>query len=386
MAEQQALIRGVVCLSIGFLAFVIVRNSVYEPLRGSSLGQSGLVSSLFRLNLIQALGFLMLVYVPALIMLSNSISGDGLGFSISTAEYRTQVSALLPLWGMLLLIAAPVQWLAPQFVIIGLFGISIGLFILLLLMLVYTTWAIKELNYLSTTQSIGVLALSLFTLPVFYVLTAFLLALPFFIMIPLIYLGYQWTRTHFSAHTNARSFQEHLHALTSNPQDSDAHYQLGLIHLQRRNIDAARGYFTNALKTCPDDPDYHYALGRAYELQREWPQALQEYEETYRLNPEYGLGDIFREVGKSYLHTGLVEKSIEFLEFFLQRRESDPEGRYWLALALKQKGDTERMGLELNRILEQARSDPRFFRKKNREWLYRARSMLRMMKNTKFEM
>ena len=96
----------------------------------------------------------------------------------------------------------------------------------------------------------------------------------------------------------------------------------------------ARGYFENALRIDPGDPDYHYYLGRCHETEREWSQALEQYEETYRLNPEYRLGDILREVGKGYLHTGNVEKGIEFLRFFLAKRSSDPEGRYWLAVAL----------------------------------------------------
>jgi tetratricopeptide (TPR) repeat protein len=109
----------------------------------------------------------------------------------------------------------------------------------------------------------------------------------------------------------------------------------------------------------------------------EWPEALEQYEETYRLDPEYGVGDIFREVGKGYLHTGNIEKGMEFLTFFLKKRVSDPEGRFWLAVALKKKGNLEEMRLQLNLILEQARSLPRFFRKKNREWLYLARNMIR---------
>ena len=64
----------------------------------------------------------------------------------------------------------------------------------LTLLVVYTVWAIQQLNYLSVAQAFGVFALSWFTLPVFFILTSFLFALPFFIMIPLIYLGYQWIR------------------------------------------------------------------------------------------------------------------------------------------------------------------------------------------------
>jgi tetratricopeptide (TPR) repeat protein len=375
-AERQALVSGVICFSVGYIAFGIVRNTVYATLP-DFIGQSESVDSFFHLNLIQAFLYLLLVYIPAVIILSNAISGDGLGLSVSRQEYRAHGSVLLPLWGLLFLMDAPLQYYFPQFLVIGAFGITIGMTALLLLMVIYTLWSIKKLNYLSAAQALGVFTLSLFTLPVYYVLTSFLVTLPFFIMIPLLYFGYQWMRSYFGSQANERAFQQNLHALTVNPQNADAHYQLGLIHLRRRNFDAARRYFGNALKIDAQVPEYHYSLGRVHEMTGEWARALEQYEETYRLNPAYGLGDIFREVGKAYLHTGNIEKGMEFLEYFLAKRSSDPEGRYWLAVAMKKSGNAEQMRVQLQMILEQVRLNPRFFRKGNREWIYKARNMIR---------
>jgi tetratricopeptide (TPR) repeat protein len=376
-AERRAPVAGVLCFCVGFLSYALVRNSVYAVLPELMSQQAGILDSFLNFQLIQILLFLLLIYVPAVIVMSNAISGDGLGFSFSRQEYQTHVSGLLPLWGLLFLICAPLQWLVPHFLIIGVVEISIGMLVRSILIVAYTFWAIKQLNYLSPVQALGVFFLSWFTFPIYYLLTSFFFALPLFIMIPLIYLGYQWIRGYQASHANEHAYQQHLHTLTSNPQDADAQYQLGLIYLKRRSLDAARRYFESALKIDPDDPDYHYFLGRVYELKGEWARALEQYEETYRLNPEYGLGDIFREVGKGYLHTGNTEKAMEFLKFFLTKRGSDPEGRYWLAIALQKTGDTDQMRLQLSMIVEQARSNPRFFRKENREWIYRARSMVR---------
>jgi tetratricopeptide (TPR) repeat protein len=225
--------------------------------------------------------------------------------------------------------------------------------------------------------ALGVFALSWLTLPVFYVLSSFLFTLPLFIMLPLLYLAFQRWRGLLQARAGDSDFQQHLRALTVNSQDADAHYQLGLVYLKRRSLEAAERYFGNALAIDSGDADYHYFLGRVYEIRADWPRALEQFEETYRLNPEYGLGDIFREVGKGYLHTGRLKKAVEFLKFFLENRASDPEGRYWLAVALQKMGDGGQMRLQLSTILEQARTNPRFFRKENREWLYRARVLLK---------
>ena len=120
-----------------------------------------------------------------------------------------------------------------------------------------------------------------------------------------------------------------------------------------------------------------YNLGRVFEERGDWRGALEQYEHTYRLNSEYGLGDIFREVGKGYLHTGRLEKAVEFLGFFLDKRSSDTEGRYWLAVAFQKLSQTGEMRNQLRTLLDQARSNPRFFRKGNRRWLHQARMLLR---------
>jgi tetratricopeptide (TPR) repeat protein len=378
-AEQQSLLSGVICFAAGFLVFSLVRNSVYATLPGFA-GQSGLFNYFFPLRLLQIVLFLLLVYLPALIILGNAISGHGLGWAVSRVEYRAHGSALLPLWGMLFLLDAPLQYYAPQFVVVGVFGITIGMLVLLMLLAVYTVWGIQQLNYLSAAQAVGVFALSWFTIPIYYFLTSFLFALPLFLMIPLLYLGYYGIRVYFVSQSSERLFKQRMHSLTLNPQDGDAHYQLGLLQLKRRNLAAACRHFENALNIDSTDPDYHYSLGRAHEFAGEWDKALGQYEETYRLSPEYRLGDIFREVGKGYLQTGNVEKGMEFLKFFLSKRNSDPEGRYWLAIALQKSGDLEQMRVQLKIILEQARSQPRFFRKGNREWIYKARALIRSSK------
>jgi tetratricopeptide (TPR) repeat protein len=320
----------------------------------------------------------MMVYVPVVVALSNAVAGDGLGFTISRAEYIGHLSALGPLWGVLFLIAAPIQLLVPHFLVLGdLVSISVGLLWLIVSMVIYTVWAIKRMNYIPTLAALAVFVLSWFTLPVFYVLTTFLLALPFFIILPLLYIFIMRFRELVSVKSSLNSFRRHLHTLTLNPRNADAHYQLGLLHFRNAHMEAARGYFEQALAIDPQEPEYHYHMGRICEAQEKWPKALEEYEAAYRLNPGYGLGDIFREVGKAYLHTAQLDKAIEFLTFFLERRGSDPQGRYWLAVALQRSGRIDEMRAQLNLVLDQARSNPRFFRKGNRAWIYQARMLLR---------
>src|SRR3974377_2339858 len=324
MASRLTLVPAIFGFAAGFLAFMLVRNSVYAGLRADSAGlfASSHFGSLLTLQLIQAILFFSIVFIPSVVCLSNAIAGEGLGLSLSRAEYQSHVAVLFPMWGSLLLIAAPVQLLLPQFVVVGDFGISVGLLLLLVLAMVYTVWGIRELNHISTVAAIGAFALSWVTLPLFYVLSMFFFTLPLFIMIPVVYLGFLRFRVHLSDREGERALQRGLQNLTLNPQDADAQHQLGLVHMRRRNLEIAKACLDQAIKIDPSVPKYHYALGQVYESQEKWDRALEEYEETYRLNPGQSLGDIFREVGKAYLHTGSPEKAIEFLDFFLQARGS----------------------------------------------------------------
>jgi len=375
LAARRSVAPGIACFSAGYLAFVLVRNSSYAA--GGGPARMGGVWSvaviLLDIHLIQMLLFLSLVYVPVLVALCNAFSGDGLGFSMSRLEYSEHVSALFPLWGVLFLIGAPIL---PVFLALGLEGISAGELWLMVSSLVYTVWAVKEINYLPVSAALGVAGISILTLPVLFLLTNFLLSLPFFILLPLLYIFIIRFRELVSAKQAERVFLQHLRSLTQNPRDADAHYQIGLLHFRRNQWEPAQRYFEKALAINPEDPEVKYFLGRVHEARGEWQKALDQYEVTYRLNPEFGLGDIFREVGKGYLNTGNIEKAIEFLQFFLQQRASDPEGRYWLAVALQEAGRPDEMRDQLNTILVQARSNPRFFRKEHRQWIYRARMLL----------
>ena len=383
LAARKSPVLGASLFALGFVVYDAVRNSVYAPLREfEGVGAPGVVFSLFGSGLVQALIFLLVVYLPVLVGLGNSLSGDGFGFTVTRAEYRGAASALLPLWGLVFLVVAPVQLLLPQFVMLvpGTLGISIGRLLLTLLVAAYTVWAVRELSFVPWAAAAAAFVLSWLTAPVFYVMTAFLASLPLFLMLPLAYLGWQRLRVYESGRRSERALQEHLKVLRLNPHDADARHQLGLTCLEAGRLDEAERHLREAVRIAPADPDHRYSLGRVFERREEWPAALEAYEETYRLNPQYGLGDVIREVGKSYVNTGSTEKGREFLEYFLETRGSDPEARYWLAEALDRLGHRDEARSQLATILEQSRSNPRFFRREHRRWIHQARQLLRTLR------
>ena len=381
LADSQAVFVGIVSFIAGYLAYALARGFIYKPAQELMYGRRGILPTVWGMDLTQEfmfLLFLLFMLIPAIVALSNAFSDDGIGFSFSVMEYRAHIAALLPIWGAICLIAAPLQWPFPHFLVIGdITGVSVVYLIRALLLGIYTFWAVMRLNYLSPVKTCGVFALSVLTVPIFFVISAFIWSLPLFFLIPLIYLAIVWIRNLGVGRAGTDDFQKNMRALTINPQNADAHYQLGRISLERGNPGVARGYFEAAVKITQHIAEYYYYFGIACERKNDWANALECYEKAYRLDPEYGQGDIFREVGKAYLNTGSVQKSTEFLIFFLTRRAADPEGRYWLAVALQKTGDLDGARFQLTMIIDQAKANPRFFRKRNREWIYRARNLMR---------
>jgi tetratricopeptide (TPR) repeat protein len=384
LAARKSTALGASVFAVGFAVFAAVRSVVYAPLREfDSAAAPGVVFSLLGSGLLQALIFLLAIYIPVLVGLGNGLSGDGLGLSVSRNEYRHAASALLPLWGVVFLIIAPLQALLPQFLLLipDTLSISIGLLFLTVTLSAYTIWAVRELSFVSWLAAAGVFVLSWATFPLLYVMTAFLSSLPFFLLFPLAYLGWQRLKEHDASRRRQQELREHLRILTVNPQDADARHQLGLIYLDSGRFDEAEKQFREAVHIAPAEPDHHYCLGLTLERRGDWAGALSEYEETYRLDPQHRLGEVIREVGKGYLHTGSLEKAREFLQYFLDARGSDPEGRFWLAVALDGLGRREEARAQLATILEQTRSTPQFFRKEHREWVHRARQQVRALRS-----
>jgi len=387
LADSQAVLAGITCHIAGYLAYALARSFVYEAAPELMYGRRGMLPAVLGMNLTQELMFLLFLlfmYIPAIIALSNAFSGDGIGLSFSAKEYRAHLAALFSIWGAICLVTAPLQWPFPHFLVAGdITGVSVIYLLRAILIGIYTFWTVMRLNYLSPVGTCGVFALSVLAVPVFFVVSEFIWSLPLLFLIPLIYLATGWIRNLGVGRTGTGEFQKNMRALTVNPQDADAHYQLGRISLDRGNPAAACGYFEAAVKITQQVAEYYYYFGLACSRKNDWDRALECYENVYRLDRKFGQGDIFREVGKAYLHTGHVDKGKEFLNFFISQRDADPEGRYWLAVALQKSGNPDDARFQLSLIIEQAKANPRFFRKRNREWIYRARNLMREIKTSK---
>lgn len=178
------------------------------------------------------------------------------------------------------------------------------------------------------------------------------------------------------------SFKQNLEAATLNPADASAHYNLGLIHQQRGELDAARERFERAVQIDQDEIDAHYQLGRIARQQKRLADAVRNFEQVVSRDPAHSQYEIWREVGASYIAAEQFEDARMALERFLEHRESDPEGLFLMGRAHAGLGHRREAASLMEACINAVKSAPAYKYRLEKRWLNEAQQFI---KNSRHE-
>jgi tetratricopeptide (TPR) repeat protein len=173
------------------------------------------------------------------------------------------------------------------------------------------------------------------------------------------------------------SFRQNLEAATLNPADASAHYNLGLIHLQRKELDEARERFARAVEIDPEEVDSHFQLGRISRMQHDPAGAIAHFEQVVARDQSHAQHEIWREIGATYLDAGQHADALDALERFLDRRQADPEGLYLMGRALFGVGRTREAADSMRACIEAVKTAPAYKYRTEKRWLNEAQQFLR---------
>jgi tetratricopeptide (TPR) repeat protein len=173
------------------------------------------------------------------------------------------------------------------------------------------------------------------------------------------------------------SFRQNLEAATLNPADASAHYNLGLIHLQRKELDEAKERFTRAVEIDADEVDAHFQLGRIARMQNDLAGAISRFEQVVARDESHSQHEIWREIGATYLAAAQYSDAYDALERFLARRQSDPEGLYLSGRALSGMGRTREAADAMRACIEAVKTAPAYKYRAEKRWLNEAQQFLR---------
>jgi len=173
-----------------------------------------------------------------------------------------------------------------------------------------------------------------------------------------------------------QSFTKALEATTINPRDADAHYQLALLQMKRRNFEEAEARLRTAVEIDPEDADYLLNLGAVVRERGRNEEALKYLERAAKINPKVSSYKVWCEIGAAYLALGDTGRALPALERYVAQREYDPVGlvRFGEALeAAGRKADAREM---YSRAIEAARTMPAYRRSEVRPWAAKAKARL----------
>jgi len=179
-----------------------------------------------------------------------------------------------------------------------------------------------------------------------------------------------------SAYRQRQRFSRNLEAATINPRDSEAHYQLGLIHQQRHQYHAAMERFKRAVEIDPRETDAHYQLGRIAREQGRLSEAIEHFGVVVTQDDKHAHSEVWREIGATYTAAAMYEEARSALERYLERRSYDPEGLYHYGEALNYLGQIEPAREVFRRCIEAAKTLPYYHRHQGRRWQKLAGSRL----------
>jgi tetratricopeptide (TPR) repeat protein len=240
--------------------------------------------------------------------------------------------------------------------------------------------AVKDTFRMSATRAFGVTLISSFAAqfvaPIAFHLFSGVAGSPF-----LLFFLFLLLRGYFSdvmgSHRARAAFRQNLESATLNPADASAHYNLGLIHQSRGELDQARQRFERALEIDAEEIDASYQLGRIARQQKRYADAIQNFEHVVARNPAHSQHEVWREVAATYIAAGQFEDARTALDQFLEHRPSDPEGLYLMGRAHAGLGHKREATSLMQACIEAVKTAPAYKYRASKRWLNEAQQFIK---------
>lgn len=384
-------------------------NFVMEKFGVVGLGGGGLFSDLFRAGKVVAI--VAIILVPILTLIANTFERRGSFRVVITQEYAPLAASLFyvltaaNIFAILIATFLHYTGIHAQYIAFAIQNadqmrsmlppgpqyeeqltnpvlLSYGLFTFFQRVLfgVGTIVGVKDTFRLSAIRAVAVSVIgclaSLFFLPVALHLFSGVFGSPFLLFLLILLLRGYFVDI-MGSHRAKAAFKQNLESATLNPADASAHYNLGLIHQSRGELDEAKARFERALEIDPEEIDAAYQLGRIARQQKRYGDAIQDFEHVVMRNPAHSLHEVWREVAATYIAAGQFEDARTALDQFLEHRPSDPEGLYLMGRAHAGLGHKREATSLMQACIEAVKTAPAYKYRASKRWLNEAQQFIK---------
>jgi tetratricopeptide (TPR) repeat protein len=139
-------------------------------------------------------------------------------------------------------------------------------------------------------------------------------------------------------------------ALRLQPDDADAHYNLGVALEKQGRLEEAMAHFSEVVRLRPDYADAHYSMAVILARQSKFNEAISHYSQALRVNPNYA--EAHNNLGVALFSLGKLDKAIEHYRTALKLDPNFGKAHNNLGNALIQKGKLDEAIAHYSRALE----------------------------------
>lgn len=158
-----------------------------------------------------------------------------------------------------------------------------------------------------------------------------------------------------------------------NPDNAGALVDLGRILIRREDYSRSIPYLERAMPKMTDSDEANFYLGFACLRSGRLEEARRWLEKCLEVNPRFGYGEPYLRLGEYYQACGNLEGAATQFEKFTGIHTSSSEGFFRKGKVLQELGEKERAAKAFKSAVEVYRSSPRFKRKLDRHWAWKAR-------------
>ena len=160
--------------------------------------------------------------------------------------------------------------------------------------------------------------------------------------------------------------------IEANPANVTARRDLATIYLQRLRPRAALKLLDEARQREPNDAELLYLTGLARLRAGDAKGALEPLVKAVEVDPRVRFGEPYLVAAEALLRMNMLEEAADALHRYTDANTSSVEGRVRLALIEKRRGEHEAAKEALREALSTWRQVPRFRRRKELRWWFRA--------------
>lgn len=169
-----------------------------------------------------------------------------------------------------------------------------------------------------------------------------------------------------------RELQNQIHHLDK----AHHHAELGDVYFQQGKLQEAEQSYRNALERDSSDPDTLAHLGECLLRKGEAEKAKSMLEQVLGTNPDHAYGFTMMAYAETLMRLGQPDAAIVAWKSVLEHHGYS-RARVQLAQVYLERGEKELAKKELEEVIEDDRHSAGFQRKKDRNWVNKARSLLK---------